>query len=88
MQNWYCHSSFLKDTKGEWQEVPEFHNLVCWGNLADFCAKNVRKGKPLFAEGYLKTSHWDNKGVRQSRTEIVVENVVLLGTRQAKAEVA
>jgi single-stranded DNA-binding protein len=42
----------------------------------------VKKGKPLFVEGYLKTRTWDNaEGVKMFRTEIVVDNIVLLGSR-------
>lgn len=71
-----------KDHTGEKQTLAEYHNLVAWGGLADFCATNVRKGKPLYVEGYLKTRSWDGpEGAKIFRTEIVVENLVLLGPR-------
>ncbi len=55
---------------------------MAWGGLADFTAQNVRKGKPLFIEGYLKTRSWDGtEGKKIYRTEIVVENLVLIGPR-------
>lgn len=72
-----------KDQSGEKQSLPEYHNLVAWGGLAEFCAQNVRKGKPLYIEGYLKTRSWDGpEGSKIFRTEIVVENLVLLGPRE------
>lgn len=72
-----------KDQNGEKQSLPEYHNLVAWGGLAEFCAQNVRKGKPLYIEGYLKTRSWDGpEGSKIFRTEIVVENLVLLGPRE------
>ncbi|KKW39004.1 MAG: Single-stranded DNA-binding protein [Candidatus Peribacteria bacterium GW2011_GWB1_54_5] len=41
-----------------------------------------RKGKPLFVEGYLKTRSWDSgEGTKIFRTEIVVENIILLGPK-------
>lgn len=71
-----------KDHTGEKQSLAEYHNLVAWGGLADFCAQSVRKGKPLYIEGYLKTRSWDGpEASKIFRTEIVVENLVLLGPR-------
>lgn len=71
-----------KDQNGVKQSLAEFHNLVAWGKLAEFIAQNVTKGKPLFIEGYLKTRSWDSpEGTKIFRTEIVVENIVLIGPR-------
>src|SRR6185295_20013280 len=68
-----------KDTKGERQSQAEFHNLVAWGKLAGFCGEYVKKGKPVYVEGHLKTGSWeDPKGVKKHRTEIIVDNLVLL----------
>lgn len=73
-----------RDQTGEKQSLAEFHNLVVWGSLAEFCNQYVKKGKPLFVEGYLKTRTWENaEGVKMHRTEIVLDNVVLLGARDA-----
>lgn len=74
-----------KDSKGEKQSLAEFHNLVAWSQLAEFCAKYVKKGMPVYAEGYLKTRTWDNNDhpdVKMYRTEIIVDNVVLLSARE------
>ncbi len=74
-----------RDSTGQKQSLPEFHNLVAWGGLAEFCGQYVRKGKPLYIEGYLKTRNWESdaaKGMKMFRTEIVVEDVVLLGSRE------
>jgi single-strand DNA-binding protein len=73
-----------RDQAGEKQSLPEYHNLVAWGGLAEFCAMNVKKGKPLYIEGYLKTRSWDGpEGSKIFRTEIVIENLVLLGPRDS-----
>lgn len=71
-----------RDSTGDKQSLPEYHNLVSWGGLAEFCAQNVKKGKPLYIEGYLKTRSWDSpEGTKIFRTEVVMENIVLLGPR-------
>ncbi len=78
-----------KDAKGEKQSQAEFHNLVAWGKLAGFCGEYVKKGKPVYVEGHLKTGTWENpKGVKHYRTEIVVDNLVLLGAKDKSPEVA
>lgn len=71
-----------KDGNGEKQSLPEYHNLVAWSGLADFVSQFVKKGDPLYVEGYLKTRSWDGQdGTKIFRTEIVAENVVLLGQK-------
>ncbi len=71
-----------RDHSGQKQSLPEYHNLVAWGSLAEFCNQYVKKGKPLYIEGYLKTRSWEGtEGAKIFRTEIVIEDVVLLGTR-------
>ncbi len=78
-----------KDAQGERQKLPEFHTVVAWGRLAEFCGEHVKKGKPLYVEGHLRTHQWEKpEGQKHYRTEIVLENVTLLGSRveQATAE--
>jgi len=73
-----------KDANGEKQSLAEYHNVVSWGGLAEFCGQYVQKGKPLFIEGYLKTRSWDGpEGTKIFRTEVVAENVVLLGQKES-----
>ncbi len=75
-----------KDDKGEIQREPEYHRLVCFGPLAEFTAKTVKKGAPLYAEGRLHTSKWEKtKGQPQSRTEIIVDRLVLLSPKKGSA---
>lgn len=71
-----------RDADGEKQSLPEYHNLVAWSGLAEFCAENVTKGKPIYVEGYLKTRSWDGpEGTKIFRTEVVVENLIMVGPR-------
>lgn len=72
-----------KNKDGEKQSLVEFHNLVAWGTLAEFCEQYIKKGKPLYVEGYLKTRSWEDEkaGKKMYRTEVIIEDVVLLGAR-------
>lgn len=75
-----------KGENGDKQSLPEYHNLVAWGAQAEFAASHVKKGAPLYIEGYLKTRSWDSpEGTKIFRTEIVVEDIVLLGGKEEKS---
>jgi single-strand DNA-binding protein len=77
-----------KDAEGNKQALTEYHSVVCWGGLADFAGQYVKKGKPLYVEGYLKTHSVEREdGIRRDRTEIVMENIVLLGAKDSTVEV-
>lgn len=74
-----------KDTHGSQHTEKEFHHLVCFGHLAEIAAERVRKGMPLYVEGRLHTARWNSAHGQGSRTEIVVERLVLLSSRGADA---
>lgn len=68
-----------KDQQGQKQEQTEFHNVVCWGRLAEIAGQYLKKGTKVYFEGRLQTRSWDNDaGVKQYRTEIVAENMIIL----------
>ena len=72
-----------KDAKGNAVDDAEFHRLVCFGALADFSAKSVAKGTPLYVEGHLHTGRFKTKdGKDASRTEVVVDRLVLLSSKK------
>ena len=68
-----------KDAKGEKQELAEFHNCVAWGKLGEACGEYIKKGRPMFVQGHLKTGNWEKDGVKHYKTEVVVDDLVLLG---------
>lgn len=70
-----------KDKSGEWQDRAEWHNLVLWQRLAEIVGEYVSKGSRLYLEGRLQTSSWEDKqsGEKKYRTEVVVDDLVLLG---------
>jgi single-strand DNA-binding protein len=72
-----------KDREGNRQEHTEWHNIVCWGKLAEVAGQYLNKGKQVFVEGRLQTRSWDdrNTGEKRFRTEIVCENFQMLGSR-------
>jgi single-strand DNA-binding protein len=71
-----------RDKNGETKEQTEWHNVVFWRQLAEFTEKYVKKGSQLFIEGRLRTRSWeDQSGNKKYVTEIVADNIRLLGRR-------
>ena len=72
-----------KDKQGEWQDRTEWHNITAWQRLAEIAGEYLKKGSQVYIEGRLRTDSWDDKetGQKKYRTEIVINDMVLLGGR-------
>lgn len=58
----------------------EWHRLVMGGENARLAEKFIRKGTRLYVEGKLKTREYEDKlKIRRRITEVIVENMELLG---------
>jgi single-strand DNA-binding protein len=66
---------------GEKKEITEWHNIVLWRGLADVAAKYLHKGDLVYIEGKLKTRSWEKEGVTRYTTEVVADNMTMLGNR-------
>ena len=68
------------DKNGQKVDKTEWHNIVMWRGLAEIAEKYLRKGSQVFVEGRLQTRSWDDQsGQRKYMTEVVVDNLVMLG---------
>jgi len=71
-----------KDQSGEKKEQVEYHTIVAWGKLAEICGQYLKKGQKAYFDGRLQTRDWEGPdGVKKYRTEIVAENMIMLGGR-------
>jgi single-strand DNA-binding protein len=69
-------------TSGEKQEEVEWHRIVFFDRMAEIAGEYLKKGRPVYVEGRLKTRKWTDKdGVEKYTTEIMAENMQLLGGR-------
>jgi single-strand DNA-binding protein len=66
---------------GEKKEVTEWHNIVLWRGLAEISQKYLHKGDMVYIEGKLRTRSWEKEGVTRYITEVVAENMTMLGGR-------
>ena len=80
-------ASFSLATSEKWtgkdgnkEEKTEWHRVIAWGKLGEICGEYLNKGKQVYIEGRLQTREWEDKeGVKHHTTEIVCNNMTMLG---------
>ncbi|MCF8224598.1 MAG: single-stranded DNA-binding protein [Bacteroidales bacterium] len=76
-------SEVYRNRDGEKIEQTEWHNIVLWRGLAQVAEKYVKKGSPLYIEGRIRSRSYDDKdGIKRYITEIVGDNMQMLGRKQ------
>ena len=81
-------TSYVYTNQGTGQKVEqtEFHNVVLWRKLGEIANQYLKKGNQIYIEGRLQTRSWDGKdGQKRNRTEIVADNMIMLGGRPSGA---
>ncbi len=75
------------DSAGVQQDVPEYHNVVMFGKLAEIAEQYIHKGNKLYVEGRIQTRSWeDQAGQKKYKTEIVAEEMIMLTPKGAPME--
>jgi len=68
--------------EGQLREEVEWFSIVAFGRLAEICSEYLKKGKPVFIEGRMKTRNWtDANGAVHYRTEVIAETMQLMGSK-------
>ena len=71
--------------EGERREETEWFNVVAWGTLAEICKAHLTKSQQVYVEGRLQTRGWeDEQGKKHFRTELVANEMILLGERRSQ----
>ena len=72
-----------KNKNGERVDNTEWHNIVLWRGLAEVADTYLKKGNQVYIEGKIRTRSWDDKdGNKRYITEIMADNMTMLGSRQ------
>jgi len=72
---------YYQDTK-KTVDRTEYHRIVAWGKLAEFCEKFLEQGRQILVEGKLRWRSWEDRdGNRRNSTEVEAINVVPLGKK-------
>lgn len=76
-----------KDQTGNWVNQTEWHRVVSFGKLAEFCTNYLKKGRQVYVEGKIRTSKWqDKEGKDRYTTEIVADTIQFVGGRDSGVE--
>lgn len=73
-------------SNNEWKEETTWHNIVAFAKTAEIARDYIRKGSPLYLEGRIQTRTWEKEGQKQYRTEVAVNDFVLLGGKGERNE--
>ena len=75
-----------KDKNGQKQEKTEWHNIVMYRKLAEIAGEYLKKGRPVYIEGRLQTREWEKEGVKRYTTEIIADQMQMLGGKDSNQE--
>ena len=78
-------SETYRNKEGQRIEQTEWHNIVAWRGLAEISEKYLKKGNMVYIEGRIKTRNYEKDGVKKYITEIVADNLVMLGSKRETA---
>lgn len=70
-----------KDKSGVKQEKTEWHNIVMYRRLAEIAGEYLKKGRSVYVEGRLQTRKWEKDGVTRYSTEIIADQMQMLGSK-------
>lgn len=73
--------SYTNRQTGERVTTTEWHNIVVRNKLAETCEKYLSKGDKVYVEGRIKTRQWEQDGQKRYTTEIHVNNMTFLTTK-------
>ncbi len=76
-------SESYKNAQGEQVTDTQWHQVVCWGRLAELAEQYLQKGKQIALEGKLSyRSYEDKQGVKRFVTEVVASELLMLGKKE------
>lgn len=70
----------------EGEPVAQFITCVAWGRLAEIVKQYTTKGQQLAIWGKLKNNNYEKDDVMHYQTEVYVEGLDLIGSREEKQE--
>jgi len=73
-----------KNAQGEKVTDTQWHNVIAWNKTAEIVEKYLVKGNEIAVEGKLTSrSYEDKEGVKKYITEIIVNELLMLGNKNS-----
>ena len=67
------------------RERTDWHNVVCWGRIAEVASQYLHKGSKVYIEGELQTRSFEREGQTHYRTEVNCRELIMLDRAEAGA---
>ena len=78
---------FKDAATGEWKDEPSFVPVVAWAETAQRCGDRLKKGSPVFVEGYLKSRKWETKeGQKRVSLEVICQRIQFLAKMEGEKD--
>ena len=75
------------DKEGNHVQKTQWHTIVVWNKVAGIIEEYVKKGDPLYVEGKIQTSTWEDKeGNKRYSIEINCDNFLFLDNNRTREE--
>jgi single-strand DNA-binding protein len=80
-------NEYYVDKEGNEVQKTQWHTIVVWNKVAGIIEEYVKKGDPLYVEGKIQNSTWeDNEGKKRFTTEINCDNFLFLSPQNQPVE--
>lgn len=73
-----------KNSEGNYDS--DFLNFTLWGGQAEYLEKYAKKGDKIIIAGRITNNNYEKDGQKVYSTDIAVENVEIIGSRQKQKE--
>jgi single-strand DNA-binding protein len=75
-----------RDKTGAFRTTPTWFRISVWGARAANCARNLKKGSPVYVAGRLKPKEWrDQQGIPHFILEVRATDIRLFGTPSSRS---
>lgn len=72
-------SQSIKDKDGSWKSETTWHDIKCFGEMAERLETFLRKGRKVYVEGRInKNSYVDNNNIKRWSFDIIANQIILL----------
>jgi single-strand DNA-binding protein len=75
-------NSKFKDKDGNQKEEVSFISCVGYGKTAELASEYLHKGSPAIVVGRLKQESWEKDGETKSKTVVICERIVFVGSKK------
>ena len=71
-----------ENTQDEFHQDTQWHQITVWGRRGQVCNQYLKKGHPVYVEGYLQTQKYEDKeGQLRTSVKIIAEEISFLASK-------